>query len=73
MKIDKHTHRDWRTSNEGNNSGFTDRYNRGLLEGYDNDWDDTKVNYKKLFERHVIEAKPQWKERNDMNKIDQEG
>jgi len=61
-KIDKYTPRDWRMYNEGKDSGYTDGYNQGLLEGHDNDWDEAKEYYQKIFERELREAKHQWKE-----------
>jgi len=48
--------------NEGKDSGYTDGYNQGLLEGHDNDWDEAKEYYQKIFERELREAKCQWKE-----------
>jgi len=35
-KVDKYTPRDWRMYNVGKDSGYTDGYNQGLLEGHDN-------------------------------------
>ena len=40
VKVDKYTLRDWRMYNEGKDSGYTDGYNQGLLEGNDNGWDE---------------------------------
>jgi len=61
-KIDKYTPRDWRMYNEGKDSGYTDGYNQGLLEGHDNGWDAAKEYYQKIFERELREAQQQWKE-----------
>jgi hypothetical protein len=36
VKINKYTPRDWRMYNQGKDSGYTDRYKQGLLEGHDN-------------------------------------
>jgi len=59
-KIDKYTLRDWKLYNEGKDSGYTDGYNQGLLEGRDNGWDEAKEYYQKIFERELREAKNQW-------------
>jgi hypothetical protein len=48
--------------NEGKDSGYTDDYNQGLLEGHDNGWDEAKEYYQKIIERELREAKQQWKE-----------
>jgi len=61
-KIDKYTPRDWRMFNEGKDSGYTDGYNQGLLEGHDSGWDEAKEYYQKIFERELREAKQLWKE-----------
>jgi len=41
-KINNYTPHDWRMNNEGKDSGYTNVYNQGLLEGHDNDWDEAK-------------------------------
>jgi len=56
VKIDKYTPRDWSMYNEGNDSGYTDRYNQVLLEGPENGWDEAKEYYQKIFERELREA-----------------
>jgi hypothetical protein len=61
-KIDKYTPRDWRMYNEWKDSGYTDGYNQGLLEGHDNGWDEAKEYYQKVFKGEHREAKQQWKE-----------
>jgi flagellar biosynthesis/type III secretory pathway protein FliH len=44
-KIDKYTPRDSRMVDEGKDSGYTDGYNQGLLEGHHNGWDEAKEYY----------------------------
>jgi len=61
-KIDKYTHRDLRMYNEGKDSGYTDCYNQGLLEGHDIGCDEAKEYYQKIFKRELKEAKQLWKQ-----------
>jgi hypothetical protein len=58
--------------NEGKDSGYTDGYNQGLLEGHDNDWDEAKEYYQKIFERELREVKQQWKEEGANNEYSEE-
>jgi hypothetical protein len=71
-KIDKYTPRDWRMYNDGKDSGYTDGYNPGLLEGHVNGWDEAKEYYQKIFERELREAKQQWKEEGANNEYSEE-
>jgi len=71
-KVDKYTPRDWRMYNEGKDSGYTDSYNQGLLEGHDNGWDEAKEYYQKIFERELHEAKQQWKEEGANNEYSED-
>jgi len=48
--------------NEGKDSGYTNGYHQGLLDGQHNGWDEAKEYYQKIFERELREAKQQWKE-----------
>jgi len=66
-KIDKYTPRDWRMSNEGEDCGYTNSYNQGLLEWHDNGWDEAKEYYQKIFERELREANQQWKKEGALN------
>jgi len=45
--------------NEGKGSGYTDSYNKGLLERPDNGWDAATEYYEKIFEREIRETKQQ--------------
>jgi hypothetical protein len=71
-KIDKYTPRDWRIYNEGKDSGYTDGYNQGLLEGHVNGCDEAKKYYQKTFERELREAKQPWKEERANNEYSEE-
>jgi hypothetical protein len=62
VKIDKYTPRDWRMYHAGKDSGYTDQYKQGLLEGHDNAWDESKKYYQKIFKRELRKARQQWKE-----------
>jgi len=70
--IDKYTPHDWRMFNQGKDRSYTDGYNKGLLEGHDNGWDEAKEYYQKIFERELREAKHQWKEEVANNEYSEE-
>jgi len=71
-KIDKYTPHDWRMYNAGKDSGYTECYNQGLLEGPDSGWDEAKEYYQKIFERERREAKQLWKEEGANNEYSEE-
>jgi hypothetical protein len=71
-KIDKYTPRDCRMYNEGKDSSNTNGYNQGLLEGRENDWDEAKKYYQKIFERELREAQHQWKEKGANNEYSED-
>jgi hypothetical protein len=57
---------------EEKNSGYTDGYNQGLLEGHVNGWDEAKEYYQKIFERELREAQQQWMEDGAHNEYSEE-
>jgi len=48
--------------NKGQDVGYNDSYNQGLFEGHDNDWNEAKQYYQRIFGKQLTDAMQKWNE-----------